>query len=78
MEYRIEPLDEQSWRIEEYDTANSAYFYLLAGAERALLLDTGFGTLDVRALVEELAIRCTVNQLEPCHMEDVIEDALAF
>ena len=31
-----------------------------------------------RALVEELAIRCTVNQLEPCHMEDVIEDALAF
>lgn len=54
MEYRIEPLDEKSWRIEEYDTANSAYFYLLAGAERALLLDTGFGTLDVRALVEEL------------------------
>ena len=52
MEYRIEPLDEQSWRIEEYDTANSVYFYLLAGAERALLLDTGFGTLDVRALVE--------------------------
>lgn len=54
MNYRITPLDETSWRIEEYDDANSAYFYLLAGTDRALLLDTGFGTVDVRSIVEGL------------------------
>lgn len=54
MKYRITPLDETSWRIEEYDDTNSAYFYLLAGTDRALLLDTGFGTLDVRGIVEGL------------------------
>lgn len=54
MEYRIERLDENSWRMEEYDTVNSAYFYLLTGTAQALLLDTGFGTLDVRAIVQTL------------------------
>lgn len=54
MEYRITPLDEQSWRIEEYDEHNSAYFYLLTGTDRALLLDTGFGTVDVRGIVNSL------------------------
>ena len=56
--------------------------YGLAALQRT---DAGWQTLQLvpdvsvnRALVEELAIRCTVNQLEPCHMEDVIEDALAF
>ncbi len=56
--------------------------YGLAALQRT---DAGWQTLQLvpdvsvnRALVEELAIRCTVNQLEPCHMEDVIDDALAF
>lgn len=31
-----------------------------------------------RALVAELAARCTAGQLDPCHLHDVIEDALAF
>lgn len=54
MDYRIFPLDARTWRIEEYDDRDSAYFYLLAGTRQALLLDTGFGTLDVRTLVAGL------------------------
>ena len=30
-----------------------------------------------RALVADLAARCTAEQLEPCQLHDVIEDALA-
>lgn len=31
-----------------------------------------------RTLVADLAARCTAEQLEPCQLHDVIEDALAF
>ena len=30
------------------------------------------------SLVDELAIRCTVNQLDPSQMDDVVEDAIAI
>ena len=30
-----------------------------------------------RALVEALARRCTAAQLEPCHLLDVVEDAIS-
>lgn len=54
MECRIVSLDDQTWRIEEFDAKDSVYLYLLAGDRSALLLDTGFGQIDVPAAVTAL------------------------
>lgn len=54
MKYRIEKLNEQTWCIEEYDETASAYMYLLTGTEKALLIDTGFGTISLREICEKL------------------------
>ena len=54
MECRIVSLDDQTWRIEEFDAKDSVYLYLLAGGRSALLLDTGFGQIDVPAAVTAL------------------------
>lgn len=54
MQCRITALDSQTWRIEEFDETNSVYLYLLTGETRALLLDTGFGQIDVPAAVRSL------------------------
>ena len=51
MHYRIEQLDAQTWRIEEYDEKASVYMYLLAGQTHAVLIDTGFGTLDLSQIL---------------------------
>ena len=40
MQYRVETLDSRTWLIEEYDENNSVYMYLLAGEEKAVLIDT--------------------------------------
>ena len=37
MECRIVSLDDQTWRIEEFDAKDSVYLYLLAGGRSALL-----------------------------------------
>lgn len=54
MHYRIEQLDAQTWRIEEYDEKASVYMYLLAGQTHAVLIDTGFGTLDLSQILLKL------------------------
>ena len=54
MQHRIISLDAQTWRIEEFDDRDSVYCYLIAGTRRALLLDTGFGTLDLPAIIASL------------------------
>lgn len=54
MQCKITPLDAQTWRIEEFDETNSVYLYLMAGTQSALLLDTGFGQIDVPAAVRAL------------------------
>ena len=54
MKYRMEELNDQTWLIEEYDEKASAYMYLLTGTEKALLIDTGFGTIPLRKICESL------------------------
>lgn len=54
MQCRIVSLDDHTWRIEEFDETNSVYLYLFAGIDQALLLDTGFGQIDVLAAVRAL------------------------
>lgn len=64
MNFRIIPMDSQTWRIEESDRSVSTSMYLLCGGEKAILIDTGLGLIDTRAAVEELtalpvAVLCT-------------------
>lgn len=48
--YEVVPIDEGSWRIEE----NGVRCFLFAGRARALLVDSGFGGGDLRAVVAGL------------------------
>lgn len=48
--YEIFQIDANCWRIEE----NGVRCFLLAGGERALLIDTGFGTGDLKATVGQI------------------------
>ncbi len=52
MEHRVIQMDEHTWRIEEYSDSASVYMYLLEGEERAVLIDTGFGTIPLKQIVE--------------------------
>ncbi|MDR3364700.1 MAG: MBL fold metallo-hydrolase [Clostridiales Family XIII bacterium] len=55
--YRAIPISEKSWRIEEEGFVR---FFLFEGTERALLVDTGAGAGDVKALVDSLTGRPAV------------------
>jgi glyoxylase-like metal-dependent hydrolase (beta-lactamase superfamily II) len=48
--YEVIKIDEHSWRIED----NVVRVFLFAGTQRALLVDTGFGTGNLRQIVESL------------------------
>jgi len=48
--YQAFPLDETCWRIEE----NGVRVFLIKGIEKALLIDTGFGTGNIREFVETM------------------------
>lgn len=54
MDYLVERLDEDTWFLKEYNENASAYMYLLKGTKRALLIDSGFGTIPLRAICEKL------------------------
>lgn len=53
MGYIIHNLDAQTWLIEEEAQCN-VYMYLLAGSEKALLIDTGYGTIALDEIVSSL------------------------
>lgn len=54
MNSRVFPLDAHTWRIEEYNETSSVYMYLLEGEEKAVLIDAGFGVINVREIAETL------------------------
>ena len=54
MNYFVETLDRDTWFLKEYNESASAYMYLLKGTKRALLIDSGFGTIPLRAICEKL------------------------
>lgn len=53
MGYFVQTLDEKTWLIEEEASCN-VYMYLLAGETKAVLLDTGYGTLNLPEIVAGL------------------------
>ena len=71
MNYRIEKLNEQTWLIEEYSNTASAYMYLLTGKERALLIDTGFGTIPLKSICEELTVLPVIVALTHGHVDHI-------
>lgn len=54
MKYKVVELDENSWRIEEFNHNSHVYMYLLAGTEKAVLLDTGFGTIELEKITKQI------------------------
>jgi len=59
-------IDEDTWRIEE----TMVRFFLFVGSERALLVDTGFGTGDLRSLLKRLTdkeISVVLTHADPDH-----------
>ena len=54
MNYRIIPLDAHTWRIEEISQPCDAYMYLVEGTQRAYLIDTGYGRIDLPSVVGSL------------------------
>ena len=52
MGYIVHELDPQTWLIEEEAQCN-VYMYLLAGEKEALLIDTGYGTVELDRIVKE-------------------------
>lgn len=53
MGYTVHNLDSATWLIEEEGSCN-VYMYLLTGEERALLLDTGMGTIPLGKIISSL------------------------
>ena len=49
--YPMVQFKKDTWEIDEFDCAS---IFLLIGAERALMIDTGFGIGDLRGAVEQL------------------------
>lgn len=71
MKYRIEKLNDNTWFMEEYDETASAYMYLLTGKNKALLIDTGFGTIPLRKICEELTDLPIVVALTHGHVDHI-------
>ena len=71
MNYHIEKLNEQTWLIEEYSNTASAYMYLLTGKEKALLIDTGFGTIPLKSICEELTVLPVTVALTHGHVDHI-------
>jgi len=45
LEYKIKKLDDKTYMIMEYNKRSSVYMYLLEGDKKAILIDSGFGTI---------------------------------
>ncbi|HEY8599072.1 MAG TPA: MBL fold metallo-hydrolase [Thermomicrobiales bacterium] len=52
--FTVEPIDPRTFAISEYGHWEEVHSYLVLGAERAALIDTGLGVGDLRALIDSL------------------------
>ena len=53
----VEKLDEHSWMISEGTGRGRTHCYLLEGNDKAALIDTGMGLIDMRKITESLTMR---------------------
>jgi len=52
--FTVERLEGDTWAVSEYGHWEETHCYLLAGRERAVLIDTGLGVAPIRPVVEKL------------------------
>lgn len=52
--YKVHPIDDKTFVIEEKTRVNQGLCYLICGTERALLVDTGFGYEGLKETVDSL------------------------
>lgn len=52
--FTVEKIDARTYAISEYKHWEETHCYLLCGRERALLIDTGLGVSNIRAVVDQL------------------------
>lgn len=70
--YTVKKIYEDTWRIRE-NVGAGVYMFLLTGRDRALLIDNGYGTLDLKAIAAEL---CGEKELISCVTHGHIDHAL--
>lgn len=60
--FTVEKIDDDTFAISEYKHWEETHCYLVCGTERALLIDTGLGVADIKAVVDRLtALPVTVT-----------------
>ncbi len=69
--FTIERLEADTWAISEYGHWEETHCYLLAGRERALLIDTGLGVAPIRPVVETLTRLPVTAALTHAHWDHI-------
>lgn len=69
--FTVERLEEDTWAISEYGHWEETHCYLLAGLERALLLDTGLGVAPIRPVAEALTALPITAALTHAHWDHI-------
>jgi len=54
MKHEVIAIDSQTWMIKEGEGLSGVYMYLLAGEEKALLIDTGYGSIPLDEICQSL------------------------
>lgn len=78
MNYFVETLDRDTWFLKEYNESASAYMYLLKGTKRALLIDSGFGTIPLRAICEKLTDLPITLALTHGHADPILAELVTL
>lgn len=52
--FSVKQIDSKTWQIEETDTRMGVYFYLVVGEKKAMMIDTGLGGFNLKAIAAVL------------------------
>ncbi len=69
--FTVEPLEPDTWAVSEYGHWEETHCYLLAGRDRALLIDTGLGVAPLGPVVEELTPLPVTAALTHAHWDHI-------
>jgi glyoxylase-like metal-dependent hydrolase (beta-lactamase superfamily II) len=72
-QYKITKLYEDTYAIADKGTGlGTVYMYLLVGAEKALLIDSGYGLLDLKAIVRGITDKEVICALSHGHIDHAL------
>lgn len=69
--FTVEKIDEDTFVISEYKHWEETHCYLLCGADRALLIDTGLGVSNIRSVVDRLTNRPVIVATTHVHWDHI-------